>query len=152
MPIMDPVVPEAEMPIMDNTSTFNITAQQTYITLTFFDNLFMVTSAVCCLYGTLGNASALPYFLRQKHDIPNRMYILIITVDITTSLLMLPICVSYMSQRAPALFSSLALCQVGDITHDRKDLTQNLTLNFGRSCVHLVISPLPVRCGVCCGM
>ena len=75
--------------------------------ISFFDNLFMVTSAVCFAYGTVGNTIALPYFLRQRKDIPNRLYIVIILVDITTSLLMLPMCVSYAADRAPGLFSSL---------------------------------------------
>eukprot|EP00116_Pleurobrachia_bachei_P005856 sb/3466118/ len=96
----------------------------------------MVTSGVCFLYGVAGNAVALPYFYRQRMDIPNKLYMLIILVDITTSVLVFPISISYAGQRAPVLFASHALCQVWGVLW-------NVT---SRLSVFLVLTLSVVRC------
>ena len=78
----------------------------------FFDNVFLVFSGVCFAFGTVGNSIALKYFGSQRMDLPHRLYIWINVTDIVTSLLMMPMSLSYIQRRAPMLFGNVAVCQI----------------------------------------
>ena len=61
------------------------------------DYLYFTTILTCFLVGTTGNTIALRYFLTKPRDIPTSIYIFISVVDITVSVLVLPLALPYVS-------------------------------------------------------
>ena len=69
-------------------------------------------SVVCFIGGTLGNLVAFSYFLHQRKDNSTVIYILITAVDVLVSISQLPVGISYLQDRKPALFGSDLFCNV----------------------------------------
>ena len=67
---------------------------------------------LCFLCGTVGNCLSLLYFTTRGRGSCAHIYRFITSNDIVTSLLMLPMFVSYFSSRHPVFFSSSVLCDI----------------------------------------
>ena len=82
--------------------TFNQAADVTY-------------GSICCLcflVGTLGNIVCFLYFKSKKRDISSITYMMITANDIVVSMTILPVGISYWSERQPGiLFGSEYLCK-----------------------------------------
>ena len=74
--------------------------------------LYGFICVLCFLLGTTLNSWSLYYFLRKPRHLSTLVYIAITTTDIGICVLSLPVSISYLSNRAPGAFGSVAFCQV----------------------------------------
>ena len=79
---------------------FNFAADITYGTICL----------VCFLVGTIGNTASFLHFCTKKRDICRLMYQLITVTDIVISSAVLPVSVSYLYYRSPAMFGNTFFC------------------------------------------
>ena len=76
--------------------------------------------ALIFIAGILGNSSAFCYFLQKRKSwVPNmnKLYIVITSFDILTTLLTIPVMTSLFNHRKPMLFESSAFCGAWTTTH-----------------------------------
>ena len=71
--------------------------------LPYVDIIFGTICTVIFLIGTLGNISSFSYFISKKRDISNVIYRFITATDLALSLAVLPVGVSFCTQRKPGL-------------------------------------------------
>ena len=69
-------------------------------------------SVICFLGGTFGNIIAFVYFLHQRKDNSNIIYMLITSVDVIISVTQLPVGFSYLDQRRAGVFGNTVFCNV----------------------------------------
>ncbi|XP_063695016.1 type-2 angiotensin II receptor-like [Bolinopsis microptera] len=74
--------------------------------------LYGFICVLCFLLGTTLNSWSLYYFLRKPRHLSTLVYIAITTTDIGICVLSLPVSISYLSNRAPGAFGSVAFCQI----------------------------------------
>jgi len=74
------------------------------------DHLIALLSLVCFVVGLAGNALAFAYFMTRKHELSTCVYRCVTLCDVFLSLLALPVCLSYFSERAPVLFAVPGVC------------------------------------------
>ena len=70
------------------------------------NEIFGLTLSAIFIFGTVGNILSLFHFRSQKRDISSTVYMFITTNDIVISVAVLPVAVSFLSGREPALFFS----------------------------------------------
>ena len=75
------------------------------------DTIIGYSLAIILGVSLVGNVSAFFYFWpNRRKSLPNKLYILIVIVDIITSISTVPVISSLLNDRKPSLFSSSALC------------------------------------------
>ena len=70
---------------------------------------------LCVLLGLPANISTLIYFIRQKKDLPTRLYLVLSLVDILTCFTLIPTGISFAMDRQPVLFGNDLFCQLWGI-------------------------------------
>ena len=78
-----------------------------------YDGLLASGLLLCSLIGSVGNCMALAYFIRsRKRNLPTLLYITACCIDIVTCVIELPIIVSLLNRRKPALLGEEVFCGV----------------------------------------
>ena len=99
-------------PDAPTTPLINTTTTITTNAASLINILYGLTALICFFIGTLGNILAFSYFLHKKKDIPTVVYSFITIIDVIVSILILPIGISYLSEREPVLFNSTIFCNI----------------------------------------
>ena len=104
--------------VMSNITTghFTSTPDISILALTqyrVYDGLLASGLLLCSLIGFVGNCMALAYFIRsRKRNLPTLLYITACCIDIVTCVIELPIIVSLLNRRKPALLGEEVFCGV----------------------------------------
>ena len=70
---------------------------------------------LCAVLGVPANVCAFAYFIKQRKDLPTRLYMSIALVDIITCATVIPTGLSFAFDRRPILFGNDMLCQLWGI-------------------------------------
>ena len=98
---------------MTPTSATNVTTSTEPPSYNFTaDIIYGTVCLVCFLVGTIGNTASFLHFCTKKRDICRLMYQLITVTDIVISSAVLPVSVSYLYYRSPAMFGNTFFCTV----------------------------------------
>ena len=78
----------------------------------WLEQTYGVILLCCFICGTVGNTLSLLYFTARGRGSSAQIYRFITSNDIVTSILMLPMSLSYFSHRAPVMFSNSEFCDL----------------------------------------
>ena len=74
------------------------------------DIIFGSTICLCFVFGTFGNIASFIYFRARKKGVSNTTYMLITVNDIIISITVLPVGISFLSDRQPGKFFENEIC------------------------------------------